>query len=147
MISDTLGTMYDLAVTLYESDKYQEGSFIGGKSAFQKSLDIFGPKHTLTIGSCDFLGRCYESQGRYGDALAVYYKLLGMLHADKGAEDSAISKIQGWIDGVHGFMKEEQVQENVGDEDEAGTSFTDKSFDDMRDEDVNAENEDVDVDD
>jgi tetratricopeptide (TPR) repeat protein len=106
---ETLWTMFELGCTLCESDKDQEGAgALWLEKCFQKGLDIFEPKHSLTIYSCDSLGICYERQGRYDDALALYHKLLNNVRDAEGAEDPTISKIQGWIDKVHEFIEEER---------------------------------------
>lgn len=86
-------------------EKYQESSIWLGKS-FRKSLAIFGPLDDLAIESCDSLGVCYESQGLYREAIALYQELLDNIRATKGDIEQIIAKVQGWIQDIQSFGAE-----------------------------------------
>jgi tetratricopeptide (TPR) repeat protein len=101
----TLWSIYELGETLLKRDKYQESS-IWLKKSFRQSLVIFGPLNDLAIESCDSLGVCYESQGLYGEAMALYQELLDKLRAAKGDNEQSIAKVEGWIQDIHSFGAE-----------------------------------------
>jgi tetratricopeptide (TPR) repeat protein len=96
-----LVTIYDLGETLLARGKYQEAA-TWLKKSFQRSLAIFGPGYGLTMGSCNSLGLCYEKQGLYVVARALYQELIDKLRVAKGDNHPRISEIQGWIDEVNG---------------------------------------------
>ena len=73
--------MYEIGRVLYEEDKYEE-SEEWLANCFQRSLKTLGSCYKLTAWSCRRLGICYEGQGRYADAQALYQKLLKELPRD-----------------------------------------------------------------
>ena len=78
---ETLWSMYEIGRVLYEEDKYEE-SEEWLANCFQRSLKTLGSCYKLTAWSCRRLGICYEGQGRYADAQALYQKLLKELPRD-----------------------------------------------------------------
>ena len=68
---------------------------------YEKALrgfsSIWGPGHDYSLVACESLGRCYEVQSRYTDALALYGQTIDEIRAADSINHDAIAEIHGWI--------------------------------------------------
>ena len=103
----TLSTTWGLAMLFEEMDYLEEATILYEKS-FWGDLDLYEPDGRNTISSCDYLGWCYEKQGRYDDAMKLYRQLVERIQAVKGNDHPAIAKIQGWMESVQNQLLEEE---------------------------------------
>jgi tetratricopeptide (TPR) repeat protein len=94
-----MNTMFELAENLMELNNYKEATTWHEKS-LRGRLEIFGPESKLTLLSCEHLGRCYNAQGRYTDALALYQQTIAKIRSTKGDDYPSIAEIQDWIDSL-----------------------------------------------
>jgi tetratricopeptide (TPR) repeat protein len=92
--------MSELAKTLEMGKNYEEAATWYTK-ALKGNEEVWGPDSDNTLIACEILGRCYELQGLYSDALALYIEAMNEVLTAKGINkpnEEAIEEIQGWID-------------------------------------------------
>jgi len=108
--NNNLNIWSGLATVLKKLGKVDEAITWYEKS-FQAKLASYGACSSITVRSCGYLGLCYEKQGRNGDALQLYRKMISSIKdtiRDKNDEqdpNELIAKVERWI------QKEEEVAE------------------------------------
>jgi tetratricopeptide (TPR) repeat protein len=95
----SMNTMFELAENLMELNNYKEAT-TWHEMSLRGRLEIFGTESKLTLLSCEHLGRCYNAQGRYSDALALYQQTIANIRSTKGDDYPSIAEIQDWIDSL-----------------------------------------------
>jgi tetratricopeptide (TPR) repeat protein len=124
-----LFTAWGLAISLENMERLEEATIWYEKS-FWGDLGVYGPDGNDTIRSCYWLGRSYEMQGRYDDAMKLYRQLVERIQAVKGNDHPAIAEVKGWIERV-------QSRPLEGEEDTSGEetdSLSEKDDEDIREE-------------
>jgi tetratricopeptide (TPR) repeat protein len=94
---NTTNAMSELGEIFMETGCYEEAT-IWLEKAFRVVAPVFGAGHNYSISSCGALGRCYEKQERYTDAVALYKQTMQEIAATKGSDHLALVKLQRWID-------------------------------------------------
>jgi tetratricopeptide (TPR) repeat protein len=112
----TRGTMWQLAETLTGIDCNSE-ALTWYEKVFWICVEEEGLDCRFVISHCRELGRCYESLGRYADALALYQQTINKIRSEMGEEHPAILRIQPWIDWVLGVLEGEGNSDSEMEED------------------------------
>ena len=85
------------------------------ETAFRGKVNNFGYGHRYTLYCCHGLGKCYENQGRYTDALKLYKEMLEKTKSNQGDNHSKLLEIQTWINQVKVWMYD-STDENENDQ-------------------------------
>jgi tetratricopeptide (TPR) repeat protein len=110
-ISKTLNIWSGLAAALEQQGKVDEAITWYEKS-FRARLASFGPCNSRTVSNCSDLGRCYENEGRYNDALQLYRNVISSIKETTGDENDEqdpnelIAKVERWIQEVKEIAEE-----------------------------------------
>ena len=103
MSLDAMDSMDELGEIFMETGQYEEAT-IWLEKAFRSNIQVFGVDHNHSITSCDALGRCYEKQERYADAIALYEQTMQEITARKGTIHLTLVKLQKWIDWNRDYL-------------------------------------------
>ena len=106
-----LNNMFELAETLMELNDYKKATIWYEKS-LRGRLEVYGPDSKLTLLSCESLGICYNAQGRYADALALYQQTMAKIKITKGGIDPAVAEIREWIEALQDGSNDEESHED-----------------------------------
>lgn len=90
---ESLATSYNLGIHLMQLRRYEEAeSYLKNIDERRKTL---GPNHSNTLGACYSLARCYNFQGRPGEALALLQTVIldSLFKKTKPSRDAALKAI------------------------------------------------------
>jgi tetratricopeptide (TPR) repeat protein len=94
---EAISIVKELCCLLLETCQYKKaGTWL--EKLFHVYRKLHGPDHEEVLNVCDELGRCYEGQGRYQDALNLYEQMSQETGEVVGSNHPSIARLARWME-------------------------------------------------